>query len=53
VDDLVNPAWRHPDVLGQALLADLHRAQELLAQHLTGMDRRKSRSHRRLSSVAR
>ena len=38
MDDLVDTAWGHTDVLGQAVLADTHRLEEVLHEDLTGMD---------------
>lgn len=42
---LVYPSWRNVDVLGQAILADLHRRQEVLLQDLAGMDGGKALGH--------
>lgn len=38
MDDLVDPPWRNADVLGQPVLADAQRLQELRQQNLAGMD---------------
>jgi hypothetical protein len=35
-DDFVDPPGRHADILGQLVLADLQRLQELLEKNLTG-----------------
>src|SRR5882762_11056452 len=37
-DDLVDPAWRHPDRAGKRVLADSHRIQKFLEQHLARMN---------------
>src|SRR5918996_4697594 len=47
MDDLVDPARRNQDVLGEAILTDTHRDQELLQEDLPRMDRCKSLGHHR------
>jgi hypothetical protein len=39
MDNLINATWRHPDCLGQRVLANLHRLQEILQQDLPRMNR--------------
>jgi hypothetical protein len=51
VHDLVDPARRNIDVLGQAILADPQGRQELLEQDLPGMDGRESLGHHLLLVV--
>jgi len=41
VGDLADPALRHVDALGQAVLGDPHRVEEFRQQDLTGMYRGK------------
>jgi hypothetical protein len=41
MDNLVNTTRRHPDRLGQIVLAELHWLQKILKQNLPRMDRRK------------
>jgi hypothetical protein len=41
MDNLVNAPRRHPDRLGQVVLADLHWLQKILKQNLPRRDRRK------------
>lgn len=43
--DLVDPSWRNVDVLGQAILADLHGREEVLLQDLPRVDGGKALRH--------
>jgi hypothetical protein len=51
MDNLINATRRHPDRLGQMVLADLHRLQKILQQNLPRMDRRKLALGHHLTSV--
>jgi hypothetical protein len=51
MDNLVNTTRRHPDRLGQMVLADLHWLQKILKQNLPRMDRRKVALGHHLTSV--